>query len=109
MRVPQTPEDTFPGICTRHGACWEGLCSGPAIAARAGRAAREIPQGEGGGLGEEAFFDRLREEVQTALAGYIVAPELGKGIRSYIVPPGLGDDAGVRGALALALEALRGR
>ena len=141
LRVPQTPGDTFPGICTRHGACWEGLCSGPAIEARAGCNAKDIPKGDiswvyaarynayaianiicvlspkkvvvggsgrkAGALGEDAFFYRLREEVQTALAGYIVAPQLNEGISDYIVPPGLGDDAGVRGAVALALDTLR--
>ena len=141
MRVPRVPGDTFPGICPRHGDCWEGLCSGPAIEARTGRKAEEILAGDAawtyavrydayaianlicvlspqrvivggsvrkaGGLGEEAFFHRLREEVRTALAGYIVAPELSEEIGGYIVPPGLGDDAGVYGALALALDALR--
>ncbi len=141
MRLPRIAGDPFPGICARHGDCWEGLCSGPAIEARAGRKAGGIPAedpawtyavrynacaianlicvlsprkvivgGSGrkaGGLGEEAFFHRLREEVQAALAGYIAAPELGEGIGGYIVPPGLGDDAGVRGAVALAMDALR--
>lgn len=141
IRVPRVAGDTFPGTCTRHGACWEGLCSGPAIEARAGREAKDIPKGDiawvyaarynayaianlicvlspkkvivggsgrkAGALGEEAFFYRLREEIQTALAGYIVAPELGEGISEYIVAPGLGDDAGVRGAVALALDALK--
>lgn len=141
VRVPRIPGDELPGVCARHGDCWEGLCSGPALAARSGRDPREIPKedatwrysirytayaianlicvlspkkvivgGSGrkaGGFGEEAFFHHLREEVQTALAGYITAPELGDGIGGYIVPPGLGDDAGARGAIALALQALR--
>lgn len=141
MRLPRIPGDPFPGICARHGDCWEGLCSGPAIEARAGRKAGDIPAedpawmltirynafaianlicvlspqkvivgGSGrkaGGLGEAAFFHHLREEVRTALAGYIAAPELGEGIGGYIVPPGLGDGAGVRGAVALAMDALR--
>lgn len=141
MRVPRVPGDPFPGICSRHGDCWEGLCSGPAIEARAGRKPADIPRedvawvytvrydayaianlicvlsprkvivgGSGrkaGGLGEEAFFLRLRDEVRTSLAGYIVAPELEEGLGDYIVPPGLGDDAGIRGAVALAMDAER--
>ena len=36
------------------------------------------------------------------LNGYVVASELlGEGIHNYIVPPQLGDDAGVCGAIAL--------
>ena len=56
-----------------------------------------------GQLGEERFFERVRGAFRTVLAGYIVSPALtGAGLRNYIVPPLLGDDAGVRGAVALA-------
>lgn len=58
---------------------------------------------KGGQLGEHAFFEAVRKQVQTALNGYVVAPSLiGDAIRDYIVPPQLGDDAGVCGAIALA-------
>jgi fructokinase len=57
---------------------------------------------KGGQLGEDAFFRAVRLQVQTALNGYVVSPSLlGDGIHDYIVPPQLGDDAGVCGALAL--------
>jgi fructokinase len=57
---------------------------------------------KGGQLGEGAFFRAVRRYVQTALNGYVVSPSLlGDGIHDYIVPPHLGDDAGVCGALAL--------
>jgi fructokinase len=57
---------------------------------------------KGGQLGEDAFFRAVRRHVQTALNGYVVSPSLlGDGIHDYIVPPQLGDDAGVCGALAL--------
>jgi len=36
----------------------------------------------------------------------VVSPALDSGIDSYIVPPRLGDDAGVCGAIALAQDAL---
>ncbi|MCU0523309.1 MAG: ROK family protein [Elainella sp. Prado103] len=141
MLLRRIPDDPFPGLCSRHGACWEGLCSGPAIHARAGRSAIELDPADpawiyttrytayalanltcilspqriilggsvrkGGQLGETRFMQRVREEVQTALAGYIVSPLLQAGIQDYIVVPQLGDDAGVCGALALALERLQ--
>ena len=57
---------------------------------------------KGGQLGEAAFFRAVRKQVQTVLNGYVVSPSLlGDGIDDYIVPPGLGDDAGVCGASAL--------
>lgn len=42
MLLPRLPGDDFPGVCPFHGACWEGLCTGPAIEARAGRRAEEL-------------------------------------------------------------------
>jgi fructokinase len=57
---------------------------------------------KGGKLGEDAFFRAVRRQVQAVLNGYVVSPSLlGDGIREYIVPPQLGDDAGVCGAIAL--------
>ena len=57
---------------------------------------------KGGQLGQEAFFEAIRQQVQAVLNGYVVSPSLlGDGIRDYIVPPQLGDDAGVCGAIAL--------
>lgn len=142
MRLPRIPGDPFPGACTRHGACWEGLCSGKAIASRAGSPAETLPAEhfawifttryigialanlvcvlsprrivvggsvrKAGLLGEASFFQRIRDEVQTALAGYIVSDALASGMDGYIVPPELGDDAGVCGAIELAKLKLRG-
>ena len=58
----------------------------------------------GGLLGIERFFKMVRAEVRDVLDGYIVSPALEEGIDGYIVPPLLGADAGVCGALALALD-----
>ncbi len=44
----------------------------------------------------------LREEVRALLNGYIDAPEILRHIETYIVPPGLGERAGILGAIALA-------
>jgi fructokinase len=40
--------------------------------------------------------------VQEYLNGYVQSPEILERIDSYIVPPGLGNKAGVLGAIALA-------
>jgi fructokinase len=133
--------DPFPGACAIHGRCWEGLCSGPAIAARAGVPAEDLPADHpawdltmramgqalatvtcvlspqriilggsvrrAGGLGEAAFLAGVRNHLRQALAGYIHAPTLAEGaIDGYLVPPELGDAAGVCGAMALAQEAI---
>ncbi|HRI69272.1 MAG TPA: ROK family protein [Polyangium sp.] len=42
MRLPRLSGDDFAGVCRYHGACWEGLCSGPAILARTGIAAERL-------------------------------------------------------------------
>ncbi len=54
-----------------------------------------------GQLGEEWFFKSIRKKVQVALKGYIVSPFLSCRIGDYIVPPLLGDQAGICGAIAL--------
>jgi len=60
---------------------------------------------KGGRLGGDRLFRRIREKLQAALNGYISAPALGPEIDRYLVPPLLGDDAGVCGAMALGQRA----
>ncbi len=144
MGVPRLAGDDFEGACSFHGRCWEGLCSGTAIAKRAGMPAEDLPPDhpaweatirtmahalvnltcvlsprriilggsvrKAGRLGEEAFFARLRAAFREIIAGYIASPALSEtGIAEFIVPPNLGDDAGVCGAIALAQEAHGGK
>lgn len=138
MLLPRVPEDTFAGVCPYHGACWEGLCSGPALLKRTGMPAEQLPPDheaweletqyiayalanlvcalspqriilggsvrKAGQLGQERFFQMIRGKVQAALNGYIVSPALAEGIDRFIVPPLLGDDAGICGAVALAQD-----
>lgn len=140
MLLPRVPGDTFEGVCPYHGACWEGLCSGPALMRRTGMPAEYLPPEheswdmetqyiayalanivcvlsprrviiggsvrKAGRLGSERFFQMIRAKVQAALNGYIVSPTLAEELDRFIVPPLLGDDAGVCGAIALAQDAI---
>lgn len=135
MRVPHDwNEDAFPGFCTYHGDCWEGLTCGPAIEARWSTSARDLPPGHpawaleakylalgivniitvlspqrvimgGGVMDQEQLFPQIRSEVVRLLNGYIQRPQIMHGMDAYIVPPGLGNRAGVLGAIALAQDA----
>ena len=55
---------------------------------------------------QELLFPMIRKEVVNLLNGYIQANEILEDIDSYIVPPGLGDNAGLAGAIALAQNSL---
>jgi fructokinase len=46
----------------------------------------------------------VRKAVQDQLNGYIDRPELNEKIDQYIVPAGLGSNAGLLGAMALTLS-----
>jgi fructokinase len=135
MRIPHDRvADPFPGCCPYHGDCFEGLASGEAIRLRWGRGAHEIDddvawelEGQyvalglanvvcavsperiilGGGVTREpTLLPRVRERLREVLAGYFDAPELNDAIDDFVVRPGLGDRAGVLGAIALAEAAL---
>ncbi len=53
---------------------------------------------------QPVLFPLVRREVQELLHGYLQAPAILEQIDDYIVPPGLGDRAGVLGAIALAQQ-----
>ncbi len=135
--VPRKSGDDFSGSCPFHGDCWEGLASGPAMAARWGRRAEAL-----GGTELEAAVELEAFYLAAGLATivYTLAPErivIGGGVsalpglfpavRSKLVEllggyPGLpehaaedfvaraalGGMAGPAGALVLAELAVRG-
>ncbi len=131
MRLPRDSADPFEGCCPFHGDCLEGLASGPAIEARWGRPAAELPVDHpaweleaeylalacvnltvtlspqriilgGGVMQQRQLFPEIRRRLQERLAGYVKSPTIEDAVESYIVPPALGGQAGVLGALALA-------
>ncbi|HEY6078119.1 MAG TPA: ROK family protein [Polyangiaceae bacterium] len=127
----------FAGDCPFHGArCWEGVASGPAMERRWGRRPETLPLDHpawdlearyiasalttlvlvlspdrlilGGGVMQvEQLFPLVREHLIKSLCGYVQADAIITGIDQYVVPPRLGQQAGVAGALALAERAAR--
>ena len=135
IMLPRAPGDDFAGYCPYHGACLEGMATGPALKARWGVSAETLPPEHeawefeahylamavmnfiltlspqriimgGGVMDQRHLFPRIRKRVQEALNGYVASPVITKNIDKYIVPPGLGNRAGVLGAIALGKEAL---
>jgi fructokinase len=126
--------DAYTGRCPYHRDCLEGMAAGPAIEARWGMPAETLPGDHpgwaleahylaialvnfictlspqriilgGGVMKQDALFPMIRENVLALLNGYVQNPALLEEIDSYIVPPALGDRAGVLGAVALAKQA----
>jgi fructokinase len=57
----------------------------------------------GGGVMSKAhLFPLVRQQVVELLNNYVRAPEILDAIDTFIVPPGLGQQSGILGALALA-------
>lgn len=136
LRIPRPPGQTWPGVCPYHGDCVEGLASGPAIQAKAGKPGDILTPSDpawdevvhalaallhnlvlttapqriliGGGVigGQPFLLPRLRAALIQSLNGYGVAPEIAARIGDFIAAPALADRAGPLGAIALAEDAL---
>ena len=127
--------DNYEGFCPYHSDCLEGLAAGPAIERRWGKKGFELQdQTEvwelesyylaqalvqfililspkrivmgGGVMKQKQMFPFIQKKVQELLNGYVAVPEILDHIDEYIVPPALGDNAGITGALMLAKRAL---
>jgi len=127
LAAPVIEGDEWPGVCPFHGRCFEGLASGPAIAARVGRPAKEIPDEDpvwalcarylgqlmanaalmlsperivlGGGVGgRPGMLKRVRAATMGALGGYLQMRE------DLVVAPHF-EDPGLVGALGLVVPA----
>lgn len=134
VRVPHDhAADPFPGVCPFHGDCLEGLASGPAMAARWGAPAESLDETHpawtlearylalalhnivctlspqrivlgGGVMAQPALLPRVRAELTALLNGYVQSPAVVERMDDFVVPPALGDRAGVAGALVLAAQ-----
>ncbi|MEG1844108.1 MAG: ROK family protein [Clostridia bacterium] len=130
------PKDPAPdGFCPFHKGCFEGLAKGPTFDARWGVSSKDLPEGHigweieayylaqfcvamlmilstekivlGGGVMQQAFlFPMIREKTRELMGGYIASDMILEHIDQLIVPPGLGVNSGVTGALLLAAQAL---
>jgi fructokinase len=113
--------------------CLEGMAAGPAIEKRWGKKGIELPEDHpaweieayylaqalmnfilvtcpekivmgGGVMKQKQLFPLIYEKLTDLLAGYLQFPQLTReNLESYIVPPALGDEAGVKGALMSAV------
>ena len=129
-------KDPFEGVCPFHHDCFEGLASGVAIEKRWGQRGSRLPEDHpawdleaeyialalanyvysisperiiiGGGVGQLAhLLPSIRKRTRELINGYIQSTAILENIETYIVPPGLGDRAGVLGAIALAGQILQ--
>ena len=129
IRLQRAPGDAFVGVCPFHGDCLEGLVAGPAVLARLGHSLSHTEPGDpgralvidamgqglaslvltlsphriviGGGVAKTpGFHAEVTDRMKHWLGDYVAIPE------RFVVPPALGDHAGVSGALALAHDLL---
>lgn len=128
--------DPFPGNCPYHGDCLEGMAAGPALEERWRQKGQELEPGHpawdleaeylaqalqslvcvlspqriimgGGVMNQPELITKVREKTATYLNDYIQHPAITDHINEYIVLPALGGRAGVLGAIALGLLALK--
>lgn len=127
----KNPLDSYKGKCPYHANCFEGFASGPAIEERWGSSAASLPPTHpawdmeadyiaqalcniictlspqkiilGGGVMQQFhLFLKIRQKTKDYLNGYIPANIILENIDEYIVPPKLGNKAGMLGAIAMA-------
>lgn len=123
-------KDPYPGKCPYHGDCLEGMAAGPAIEARWGQKGQTLPDDHpaweleahylalalhtlictlspqkiimgGGVMAQPQLFSLIQQKVKQNLNGYVQNSQILDEIETYIVPPQLGNQAGVLGAIAL--------
>ncbi|WP_128894522.1 ROK family protein [Longirhabdus pacifica] len=133
--VRRRHDDTYKGGCPYHTDCLEGLAAGPAIEARWGKKGVELQEDHkvweleafylsealvnyiltlapkkiimgGGVMKQRQLFPLIHHQVQQKLNDYVFFSQLtSEKIADYIVPPQLEDNAGIKGAMAIAQQA----
>jgi fructokinase len=136
--LPKVAGDQFEGSCPFHGTCWEGLASGSAIEARWGVRGEMLPANHeaweleshylalglvnlvvtlsperivigGGVMKQTQLIEAVRGELVELIGGYPVTGSSGPlDADHFLVPPTLGDRAGVVGAMIIGGAAVVG-
>jgi fructokinase len=138
IALERVPGDNYAGHCPFHGACLEGMAAGPAIEDRWGTPGADLsdraevwdlearylaqalrtftyvvaPQRillGGGVMQQEGIIDLVRDKLADQLNGYVTTDSLRGPLGDYIVAPEFGQDAGLFGAIALAMKAAGSR
>ena len=138
ITLERVPGDDYGGLCPFHGACLEGMASGPAIEARWGRPGRDLAdRGEvwdlqatylaqalrtytyvlapqrivigGGVMQQPGLLELVRTKLSRQLGGYATSNIRSGSLDNYVVAPEFGQDAGLMGAIALAMRAVDSR
>ena len=133
IRLIRPMGETFKGVCPFHGDCLEGLVSGPAVLARTGQTLSDLAPNDprraqvfddlgqglasfvvtlsptriviGGGVAKSPDFHAdVATRMRHWLGGYVVSDVMAGA--TYVVPPALGDRAGIAGGIALAQDLL---
>ncbi len=128
-------KDPYEGNCPFHGDCFEGLASGVAVEKRWKTRGSELTEDHpawemeaeyiaqalasysftlspqriiiGGGVGSlDHLLPKIQQKTKQLINGYIQSPAILEHIEAYIVNPGLGNQSGMLGAIALAEQAL---
>lgn len=132
----QSPNDKYLGHCPYHKNCFEGLACGPAISDRwnspthlllpdhpawdleadyiaqalstliCSFSPEKIILG-GGVMSQEHLFPRIHLRTREYLNNYVQSDMIRNHIDEYIVPPGLGNKAGMLGAIAMAHDLMQ--
>lgn len=135
MLLMRRPGDEYESCCPYHKNCMEGLASGSAVSGRWGKKGAELADRDevweleafyigqaianyvlayspqkiilwGGVMHQERLFDMVRTQARDMLNGYIPHDMILEHMDEYIVPPALGEDPGIMGAIKLGLDAL---
>ena len=137
MLLRPDPRDPQPGgFCPYHDGCLEGLAGRTALEKRWGMPIEQLPADHVGWdieaeylaqmcvntivmlsperivlggpvMRQLALFDRIRRLTSEKLNGYVAHKDVTDGMKGYIVPSALGENAVMTGALLLAFDALK--
>ena len=135
ISIKRNENDKYKGKCPFHSDCLEGLASGPAIEERWGEKGYNLEDKNevweleayylaqalvnyililsperiimgGGVMKQKHMFPLIRKNVKEFLNGYVHKKEILENIDNYIVYPGLEENSGLIGSLALGSLAL---